>query len=396
MKKYILVASLFSYVLLHSCQKEGQINSALKVAPNKSFSVSDAKNRFYQVAINAWTGFRSRPNSKLKSFTPNWNRAVTGEDKENEVVEIPLRFETLTGFTTGANQPVGGKTSLVILKNKSTHNLRIVLMHVLNNSAPGVDAKYLGCGKDFNGEIFFTDLYGEFINGWIYKNGKVIAGSKELNTRKSVARAPLPGNCETRELKWYERTCTFYNDNSVECTSWQYVGSTYQTYCTDESSGGVSPSSDCNIPSGQEFLSQSGPISESVSSTSGPQKISSNGEITKEWHASWKFYTGTFFNYTWKYISFEKGVHVKINNVWKWKSLTHISHAQEGASPFTTTCTLITATPSISANLTTARMELDYEVKMCLQCRGWTLGCFPEIAYSAKSWTIAPNGTVYG
>lgn len=391
MKKYIIAATVLCLFLGQSCKKNERTGVD---GSTTGLSIENARIWYEQNAPGTISPISLREKARIKPFAPLWNKAKNGEDKEYHVVETPLRFETAPGFSMNSGQRIGGRTSLLILKNKSNRRFRSVLMHTITHAGNENEASYLQRGRNFSGNIFFTDLDGRFINGWIYKDGKVVAASRFSSGGNEGSRAALPENCETKEIRWYERTCIFYNDYSIECSSWQYVGSTYQTYCTEEGSGGVEGSNECDIPDGREFLAQSGPVSEADASSSGPQKTGANGEITKEWSTSWRFYKGTFLTYTWRYISFEKGVHKKVNNVWKWKSITHVSHGQDGPSPFNTTCTMLTATPSISPDERTAKMDLTYEVKMCITCKGWNLGCFPEIAYSGKFWTIQPNGVV--
>lgn len=404
MRKYIVLAVISLFITMQACQKderETQEKTTLEMPVD--LSIGQARTWFEKQDLDLSGNTAAKQVAGIKNFTPKWNKATNGEDKDFYVVEVPLQFEKSPGFIIAgssenrAGQTINGKTSLLILKHKPTNMLRSVLMHTILGDSPDINITYLNRGKNFSGDIFFTDTDGGFIKGWVYKNGKIVAGSKNDQQNKLGARAYLPETCETREIRTYERTCIFYDDYSIECSQWQYVGSTYQTYCSDEGNGGGGGgvgSTECDLPSASEVLSQGGPITETGSSRSGSPITSSTGETTKEWSGSWYFYRGTWLTYEWKYISFEKGVHKKVNNVWKWKSLTHVSHAQVGSSPFTTTCNIIMATPTISADGTVARMTLYYEVKMCIQCKGLNFGCASEIATSSNFWTIAPNGIV--
>lgn len=391
MKKYIIPATVLGLFLIQSCRKSDQVTADHTIA---GLSVADAKAWYELTTPGQALQANLTGGAKGKPFSPQWSQARSGEDHEYYVVETPLQFKVAPGFSINSDGAIGGRTVLLILKSKSRHIYRTILMHTIDQAGGADDLTYLRRSNRFNGIIFFTDIDGQFINGWMYKNGKTVAASRPAPDGKETARAPLQENCETKEIKRYERTCVFYNDYSIECSSWQYVGSTYHTYCTEEGSGGVSGGDECDIPDGREFVARSGPNSESISSLVGTQQTGPGGEITRTWSARWKIYTGYFLRYEWRYYSFETGVHKKVNNVWKWKSIKNHAVGQDGSSPFNTSFRMIMATGRISANETTATMELTYEVKMCISCKGLNFGCFPEIADSRKNWTLLPNGSV--
>lgn len=129
---------------------------------------------------------------------------------------------------------------MLILKSKKTGSVRAVFINVHSYSG-SVDnkVKYKNPGNSFNGIIFYTDLSLNFINGWEYNRGKVIAEIKKLNN-STVGRAPVPDeDCYTFQIDTYERDCYYYEDPSLNyCTHWQYVGSTTYTICSGGGGGG--------------------------------------------------------------------------------------------------------------------------------------------------------------
>lgn len=192
---------------------------------------------------NLATRGNSDTTAKIKNFTPRWNRAINGEDKAWYVVEVPLSFDKTPGFvikTQSENEQknINGRTSLLILKNKRNGEIQSALMHIASNDiTKDTTLTYFNRSEDFGGNIFFTDINGLFINGWLYEKGKIVAKSKGTASNQQSAREFL-NECQVVGTDWYERTCYYYDDNSVECTNWEYVGTTYQTYCSDGGGSG--------------------------------------------------------------------------------------------------------------------------------------------------------------
>jgi len=103
--------------------------------------------------------------------------------------------------------------------------------------------------------------------------------------------------------------------------------------------------------------------------TSEPESIvlSSESGLTRE-----KFYNWVIYKHIWgmyKYVSHEKGVHVKVGNEWKWQSLTHIDISRSGiAVGATLSCTLISATPTVG--IYNAGMAINYNIEVSAVYRG--------------------------
>lgn len=261
---------------------------------------------------------------------------------------MPLQFVKNSGFTIAdtsekVKQRINGVTHLLILKDKKTGNMKSVLMNIFSdNGIADSSITYSKRKANFNGNIFFTDLNGDFINGWKYKSGKITNRLDKLkNENKSVSiskKNVSPNNIKedrdcTNEL-WYIWEGTCYLDLGY-CTDWIIVGSYYVNSCPNGGgSGGVDEGSEeekLEIKAKQKLedlvasgLEKSDPCG--VVNISGD----SNSRI-KEY--CWIFY-GTS-NGSWFFKSYERGTHTKINNpdpnlAWKWESLQHLSITREG------------------------------------------------------------------
>lgn len=194
-----------------------------------------------------------------KIRTAYWDRAINAMDSNYYIVEAPVVFDQSPGFiisgtnTSGPADQPNDVARLLILKNKRTGEMHSALMHIVSdNGTQELSITYNKRSSHFSGFIFYTDTEGNFINGWKYENGKITRKSsksggmtkttKRVGTGSAVSLMappdPGPVNCTTYETDWYERTCTEYTDGSVSCTPWEYLYTTYQTYCENPGGGG--------------------------------------------------------------------------------------------------------------------------------------------------------------
>lgn len=108
---------------------------------------------------------------------------------------------------------------------------------------------------------------GEFINGWIYEEGKIIKKSRKNNSRPN-GRVMLPVDPQeyvTYVTTWYERYCNIHHDGSQTCSEWHYLYQTSVTYCpvNNEVGGGgveyVTTTVDCaGVTNGTAYIGECG------------------------------------------------------------------------------------------------------------------------------------------
>lgn len=79
-------------------------------------------------------------------------------------------------------------------------------------------------------------MEGEYINGWAYKQGKIISKTRPIKS-SNVARM-MEERCTTTIIDWYERDCTYYYNGNVTCTEWIYTHSTSYTVCEEDDGNG--------------------------------------------------------------------------------------------------------------------------------------------------------------
>jgi lysozyme family protein len=212
------------------------------------FSVSNARTWFEsQMQFSTKRVTVDSKSSKIKAIKPLWQVASTTEDQNYFVVEVPLQDEigfNLRPSISQSNNKVYGNSKLLLLEDKKNGAHSSVVMHFFSNDAPGSAFSYGKPPKSFNGYVFYTDLEGIFLLGWELKNGKAIKKSSKSVEKncKNCMIAPITeytsGVCSTTETDWYYRDCIEYMNGDYNCGSWEYIGSTYETYCPMTSDGG--------------------------------------------------------------------------------------------------------------------------------------------------------------
>jgi hypothetical protein len=386
----VLSASVVAAALLITgCKKDSNEISESADA----FSVATAKQWYANNAGTKQNNLNSNARKKIGKFSPLWDKAFNSNDDKYEVVETPLSFDHNPGFASSPDQSkskVNGITRMLILKDKKSGEIKSALMHVFSNS--GTEEKNITYSKgkeNFTGTVFFTDLDGNFVNGWQYEKGKVTGKSNGEVKPSGVSSKILPpgegGTCQTTEVLWFERDCVEYYNGNYQCGPWTYLYSTYYTTCIPTGSGGgggsygddrggggtgtcnsVQLEAQADAAIGAGFSVAENPII----SGNGLLTTSANGEITRNVDIQWDFHKGTFLNYSWKYVSYEKGVHKQVSGIWKWKSLTHNTETIVGSYPFSIDLKMNNATSSISASEVLGGMALNFSTKITISCFG--------------------------
>ncbi len=235
----VLILSFFTL----SCKKNS-LDSLYVKNGSVNFSVADATTWFkdhLQLEANSTIG----KSCKIKTLLPSGSNAIIGEDDKYYAVEFPVELEKPLGFTVSNTispaDKINGSSRLLILKSKKNGYIRSVLMHIFSSDQkPDLTISYSKISKSFNGNIFYTDLYGNFINGYVYENGKIIKKSKLQPSTflTTPPRDPIMDQCINNGVDFYKRSCDVYADGSLECGPWEYIGTVPIVNCTDITSGG--------------------------------------------------------------------------------------------------------------------------------------------------------------
>jgi len=154
---------------------------------------------------------------------PRWEYSIIEQNNTHQAVEIILEmdkaFNTVTPETdeeyrkSRKKEYLRSKTSLIYLTEKKTGATNIFLMTIVPDLSYLVSAKfdpfkkmsYLKRDNKFEGLIYYHNLKGEFVNGWVYKEGKVVATMEALSKKPDFELRS--GGCTTYYSITYVEQC---------------------------------------------------------------------------------------------------------------------------------------------------------------------------------------------
>lgn len=321
----------------------------------------------------------------LSNPTPDWSKALIAADQKSYVLEAPIRFDKPIGYTVHSTEgikiePVNTKTSLIILKDKETGYVRLILMHL--TASIGIDLQKVNYKNrlNFSGTVVFTTMEGVFLNGWVYDKGKIksMISKKKENTAN---RMELPEDCTTIQIDWFEQTCTTYPNNTEICSGWVYTHTSYQTVCTSDGSGGGGGvgggTSECSYT---KATARTMLNAMTLSPTSNGGVISgpllgpdANGQLEKDLlidrhGVTWNFFAGYKVDYALLFRA--KVTKAAANQPWKWKTFAYekIQKTDGSVPPCFSEKTEATVVASIDTDKTKAHFNSVISTTCTITC----------------------------
>lgn len=243
--------AIFIVICLNGCKKNSQDSLSPEVKQSM-FSIADAK-QWYSTSGSLKASISNARTdtfkNKLGKFTPLWDKAINTEDSKFYIVESPLTFDNAPGYSVKSADKslaaINGSTRLLVLKDKQTGEMASALMHIYSSTGSGSEKISYGKTDDFSGMIFFTDIDGNFINGWKYENGKVTGKCKSMAGARSNYRLATSDECTTYTIYILIRTCTYDRfGTATYCTPWEVLFSYQENTCPSTGTGAIEPS--CN------------------------------------------------------------------------------------------------------------------------------------------------------
>lgn len=404
------VIPLFSLLIgflsiFNSCKKSDL--PSIEKTNSLNFSVEEAK---------TWYGknifLESSTSRNVKHFEVLWNTAQLSEDSKHLIMECHLKLDRAVGFSikgsgeqTSKVGQVSGEVRILLLKNKADNEIHACLFNMYSNTNSSFDQiNYHHIPEDFAGFIFFTNLQGQFFNGYEYLAGKIVRSTKSGKNFLPSKKPILTGSptyvqpiddCSWVTLDTYERDCLYNNGTLVECGDWQYMYSESIYVCPDDGGGGGGGAGD---PIYYEASFSSYDSDEDFhESLIGDVKIDeSTGIQTKQLGYNWGTRSFTVQNcpwctsYKWGYRSFEIANLEKANYDahWKYSSLVHSAILREGVTPsgYSVSETFGNAYPTYSTDMEAASMTVNFQV--ILQNLDPTSGV-------SRNWIVNKTSSVY-
>ena len=223
-------------LLLTTCrQDEWEDNSSQGYDPK----VAAAKQWFESHSSSL--SIKREDGTSIQELTPDWKTARKKSNKWIETVEVEMKMGNRVGFSfpeskekyeeTGDWRYLLSTTRLVIRTQKRTKKTDGFLMTVLPspsyleriNFGTPIKVAYIGRDKFFSGRIIYHSLYGMFVNGWVYKDGKITNrfgsnGNSTGNSGASIRR--LSQECITYIYCVYKMFC-WQAGSYYTCTGWE-------------------------------------------------------------------------------------------------------------------------------------------------------------------------------
>ncbi|MDR2038658.1 MAG: hypothetical protein LBQ60_12110 [Bacteroidales bacterium] len=193
MKHYLFISSRFSIVvltcfLLFSCRSEYDLVYEKRLDKE----VEDARQWIMERYPEQFS-IRSATSPNTMFVKPDWNRAFTRSNSKIKTVETPVF--PMSGWVycivdeenkkkyeeTGDNRYIANFSRLVVITNLGSGEIISCIMTIMPSAkyleqtdfSPYKEVVYID-KKDFDGRIVFYHMNGEFSNGYVYENGKII------------------------------------------------------------------------------------------------------------------------------------------------------------------------------------------------------------------------------
>ncbi len=379
-------------LVITACQKKAD-----KPYSRDAFDVASVKEWFYGTFKKS-AEYSAYDRSYAGSKQPDWSQGKQIRVGDYDAIEFPLSRQKArvtipeTAAATEAERSRIAQSSvariLFIKKGNKTlvreaqyiPDQDYLARHQYDISGNG----FATVDKDFSGSIQVNDWAGNELSRSVLRDGKVqkrVKGTQLLNRNTPVNGGRIA--CDGVLVTEYERECEvhIYSDNQVtlQCGEWYPTGN---QWCYE---GEVA--NPCEDPASPQCACQEYGICEGGDGSGGEENcearqqqmegspddaLSSTGVLNQTQNSRTKYYEWTFYKQNfglWKFISHEKGVHVKDNGFWRWESLTHESFSRVGSViGGSITCTINSA--QSTHGMAFATMTLNYNITISLICAG--------------------------
>ena len=237
-----LVGLLAFGLMLYSClQDETDLDSQ-----ETTGKVIKGKNRELSIDVaRSWYEARQTPVVTTRSVVTHfelmtklhWKKGYENRKGKFEVVEVPLLTrggavlmdrETMEKYKDTERGKIRNISRMVIIKNLETGEIINFVMHIVGTYDYLMKAKhfednsYLYRAPDLSGSVYFYEPEGGLVNGWQYKDGKIVATISQGTEEGLEMQANADTRSESSECH-YESVFVEYD----ECTPFIYEDPEY-------------------------------------------------------------------------------------------------------------------------------------------------------------------------
>ncbi len=265
-KTGILIVALV--IISISCEKD----ELLRIPEEEGLTVEQAVHFVELQKVNQFTLKSGGQQMQSINIMVDWDKAKCSSNKNVWVVETLIKGEGRFGFATAENMRawkstgnrafISSMSRLVVTKEKKSGEIHSFIMSIAGEKQYIEmknfrlwDNTYLKRDKELSGYVFFHTLSGQFVNGWIYCDGKIT--NTVIDASNLDLTLQLKSTAEMAIYEWVEYCTDYYTIGWVdgEVVSFrqtgsscsvvlEYAGSYSSGGSEDSGGGGYLPSSD--------------------------------------------------------------------------------------------------------------------------------------------------------
>lgn len=216
------------------------------------------KNNFTVEQAQIWYGNETVSLVALKSgsiisqtigIRPDWCNSLESHNDQEDLVEVGILTQGSFGFAdensakewNAKQDPVsiGSLTRMIFLKNKSDGRIISFLMTIVGDNTyhQNKESKigknsYFSKEKHFSGYVLYHNLNGNFVNGWKYEKGIVVAKTNLKAGGSVPTQLKVQTICNNAVIYIWMQDCLYWSQTTLPLTGTSYYSQCGTPYLT--------------------------------------------------------------------------------------------------------------------------------------------------------------------